>query len=205
MGKGWKGVKQKKETQLARRVKELEALLGIGEPEPMEPFIKDEQLSMATGESIWINNRYQVNIREFYLDEDGGPFSGQRVIHLSIKRCDKLAVHDWRDLQWIKNQLLGPQTEAVELYPMESRLVDGSNQYHLWAIEGVFPFGFTDRLVSEVTVCTKLPSGEVHESRQRPFAEHVRPDDLDDGAAKLAAHVRQANQRSLAQDAVGRR
>jgi hypothetical protein len=37
-------------------------------------------------------------------------------------------VHDWRDLQRIKNQLVGPECEAVELYPAESRKVDTANQ-----------------------------------------------------------------------------
>jgi len=54
-------------------------------------------------------------------------------IHLSIKRNDKQPIHDWRDLQEIKNQLLGPEAEALELYPAESRLLDVANQFHLWA------------------------------------------------------------------------
>jgi len=35
--------------------------------------------------------------------------------------------------------VLGDHWEAVELYPQEDRLVDTSNQYHLFAWEGVFP------------------------------------------------------------------
>lgn len=46
------------------------------------------------------------------------------------------------DAQRIKNELLGDEYEACELYPAESRLVDGANQFHLWAINGQFPFGF---------------------------------------------------------------
>ena len=85
------------------------------------------------------------------------------IVHLSIRRLDRDAVHDWRHLQRIKNELLGPEYEAVELYPKESRLVDTSNQYHLWAFDGsdyIFPFGYEDRLVTE---------GDKGLTKQRPF------------------------------------
>jgi len=106
-------------------------------------------------ETIVINSRYQVNIRE--LPTDGGVMH-----HLSIKRLDKAAVHDWRDLQRIKNELCGPEREAVEIFPAESRLVDSANQYHLWVLpEGArVPFGFDQRLVTET------PGGN---AVQRPF------------------------------------
>jgi hypothetical protein len=63
-------------------------------------------------------------------------------------------VHDWRDLQRIKNELVGPECEAVELYPAESRLVDTANQYHLWADADPtyrFGLGFNMRLTSSDT------------------------------------------------------
>jgi hypothetical protein len=72
--------------------------------------------------------------------------------HLSIKRIDQEPVHDWRDLQRIKNQLLGPDCEAVELYPAEERLVDTANQYHLWGSTDPkfrFGFGFGTRFTTE--------------------------------------------------------
>jgi len=71
--------------------------------------------------------------------------------HLSIRRQDRQAIHDWRDLQEIKNQIVGPENEGVELYPKESRRADSANQYHLWVLKstGCFQFGFTDRLVRD--------------------------------------------------------
>lgn len=63
-------------------------------------------------------------------------------VHLSIRRNDRLAAHDWRDFQRIKSQLAGREWEAVELYPAESRLVDTSNQYHLWCVREKMDFGF---------------------------------------------------------------
>jgi hypothetical protein len=63
--------------------------------------------------------------------------------YLTIKRHDRVAVHDWRHLQAIKTEVCGAEREAVELYPAESRLMDEANQYHLWvAPEGeTLPFG----------------------------------------------------------------
>lgn len=86
-------------------------------------------LRQLQADEIWMNDEYQVNI-------DKGAahgFPGVRVWHLSIKRRDKAPLHDWRDLQAIKSALCGPEVEAIELYPAESRVVDTVNQYHLWA------------------------------------------------------------------------
>ena len=69
------------------------------------------------------------------------------MIHLSIRNADRSARHDWRDFQRIKNQLAGPEWEAVEIYPAESRLVDAANQYHLWCFQFTFGIGFARRLV----------------------------------------------------------
>lgn len=97
-------------------------------------------------DEVYLNSRYQVNVR-FMGDRNGmgGP------VHLSIKKRMKEPHVDWRDMQRIKNELCGPEREAVEVYPAESRLVDTSNQYHLWVMpEGErIPFGFGDRLVMD--------------------------------------------------------
>jgi hypothetical protein len=41
-------------------------------------------------------------------------------------------------LQWIKNDVLGENVEAFEIFPAEGRLVDTVNAYHLWG----FPAGY---------------------------------------------------------------
>jgi hypothetical protein len=138
-------------------------------------------------DETWRNNRYQVSIRRFpceaFKDDDGTPLT---MAYVTIKRNDKESIHDWRDLQRIKNELLGPEVEAVELYPAESRLVDTSNQYHLWALpEGVpWPFGFFDsRLVSSPE------SAEEVGAKQRPFEDP--PDDLDAKQEEVREQYRQ--------------
>lgn len=90
----------------------------------------------------WINDIYQVQVR------DEGEY-----IHLNIRRRDgDVILRDWRHFQAIKNQLVGDEAEAVELYPAESRLVDTSNKYHLYCIKPGkrFPFGFQKRDVMDV-------------------------------------------------------
>lgn len=96
----------------------------------------------------WMNSRYQVLVR--FLPPEQMPPGWPPMAWLSIKSLDKESHHSWRDFQRIKNELCGTRSEAVELYPDERRLVDGANQYHLWALHpavGGFPFGSTARNV----------------------------------------------------------
>lgn len=98
---------------------------------------------------VWLNDKYEVHVRK------GLPFAGiegATMTHLSIKRLDRRALVDWREFQWIKNDIVGPENEGVELFPAESRLVDGANQYHIWVFEDPsirWPLGWGTRLVSE--------------------------------------------------------
>lgn len=54
--------------------------------------------------------------------------------YITFKRLDRHPVRDWRHLQSIKNETVGSEREAFELFPAESRLMDTSNQYHLWVL-----------------------------------------------------------------------
>lgn len=137
------------------------------------------------------NLRYQVLVR---CIGKGTPFpgadAGVRAFWLSIKRNDKREIHDWRDLQRIKNELVGEEAEAVELYPAESRLVDASNQYHLFAFEGFrFPFGFHDRVVSTPEVSRSVGA------EQRPWEPGREPADanLDPEELRAALAERRAS------------
>ena len=108
-------------------------------------------------EPIFRNSRYQVNVR------DNGD-----MIHLSIKRLDKRppCIERFRDFQRIKNELVGPECVALEVYPAESEMVDTSNQYHLWVFKDPtyrLPFGLGNRRV----VLTESHAG----ARQLPFEE----------------------------------
>ena len=107
---------------------------------------------------ILLNSRYRV-----------AKYDDGEIIHLSIKRLDGQALQDWRELQRIKNEVLGDEVEAVQLHPGESRLLDMCDQIHLWALKkGRFSFGFEERSVTEGTM---FPG-----QTQRPFEE--KPADL---------------------------
>lgn len=102
---------------------------------------------------MWVNDTYTVMFREgkdadqFVMIED---WKG-KCAYLSIRRNDREPVDSWRDFQEMKNQLCGPNREAVQLYPAEDRLADTANQYHVWVLpEGImFPMGFFEgRVVS---------------------------------------------------------
>ena len=116
-------------------------------------FLEDDAAKCET----WINDLYQVQKR--YLDNG--------MIHLNIRRRDGAAVlRDWRHFQYIKNQLIGEECEAVELYPAESRKVDSSNKYHLYGVPDSkfrFPIGWQQRDV-EYTENRDVPG-----MRQRPL------------------------------------
>jgi hypothetical protein len=91
---------------------------------------------------IFMNNDYQVNVD---INSHRENPSGIPVIHLLIKRIDNKEICSWRDLQDIKNMLLGKDIDAVELFPMESRNIkEIENQRHLWCmpIGNVFPVGW---------------------------------------------------------------
>ena len=143
--------------------------------EPWTPF---EQTTDSQGNDrcfdgtnwfdIYKNSRFTVLKRTITSSHENEP----EIVHLSIKRNDRAPIMNWRDLQKIKNELVGPECEAVQIFPAESRMVDTSNQYHLWVFSDPkvrIPFGYRERLVAE---------GNIMGAIQEPFEEHVRPDDL---------------------------
>jgi hypothetical protein len=122
------------------------------------------------------NNVYTVHIDGCDVKPPMGP-----VAWLSIKRNDRAVIHDWRELQRIKNMVMGEECEAVEMYPAESRLHDTANQYHLWCFAPGFklPFGYDGRVVADET---NDPTAAEGNARQRPFTLDDKPADCLRGA-----------------------
>ena len=117
---------------------------------PLEEFIAfyiSENAQLPKTDELYGNNIYMVivdrNTDLAYEDMAG------KITHLSIKRKDKRPCNDWRDFQEIKNFVCGPKREAIQIYPSEDRVVDTSNQYHLWVLpEGAkFTLGWNTRTV----------------------------------------------------------
>ncbi len=64
--------------------------------------------------------------------------------HMKVQRLDGKDGISWDDLQKLKDEHLGPDALAVELYPSASRVVNEANIRHLWEVpEQVLPIGFS--------------------------------------------------------------
>lgn len=62
--------------------------------------------------------------------------------HLRVWREDGRDGITWDELQRLKDEHLGPDVLAVELYPPACRLVDEVNMRHLWEVpEHILPIG----------------------------------------------------------------
>jgi len=100
-------------------------------------------LTDGDGSMCFVNSRYSVVVV---------PLFPSAWVWLEVVPRDGRPVRRWRDLQRIKNELMGPEREAVEVFPAESRLHDPANAYDLWvAPKGQrFPFGWNFRHVLSV-------------------------------------------------------
>jgi hypothetical protein len=92
------------------------------EVEPVEPY----------SQSFFDIEDYHITK---FVEMDG-------FIHLIIRRFDRKPIHRWYDLMRIKDEILGEESEAVELYPAKSRLVDEDHIYHLYALPNQQRFNF---------------------------------------------------------------
>ena len=118
------------------------------------------QYQRLASDEIWVNDKYQVNIDRSIVSNNTS------WIHLSIKTHNKEPARDWREFQQIKNELVVPEHEGIELYPADSRVVDTSNQFHIWVLADPkirMPVGWQDGLQTNT---------ESHGSKQRPTGEH---------------------------------
>jgi len=112
------------------------------------------------------NNIYGVTLRKF---ETGWALNGGPWAQIGIYSLDGKPRHDWRDFQKIKNDLLGEEWEAIELYPAESRLMDPSNYYILFCAPSI-PIGmFQKRVVVNEEKCI---------APQRPWHPAAQPSDV---------------------------
>lgn len=112
---------------------------------PMKHLREEDRPHPTTGEPCewWENWRYYASVCRY---EHGWPLGGGQWACIGVSALDHTARHDWRDLQRIKNDIVGTEWEAIELYPAESRLVDPSNRFYLWCCPQV-PIGWNYRRV----------------------------------------------------------
>ena len=176
-----KKIKVKKKKAVVWRPFERAYLPEMSVEDYMERFGATKEQAEAEkkkmdSQIVWMNNCYQVNI------QDMGAF-----YHVSVKRLDKKEIHDWRNMQRIKNELIGEENEGCELYPAESRRVDTANQYHMFVAKNQefrFTFGYTERRVEDGT--GKHGANQVG-GRQRPLE---KKSDLDDFRENIRVEVK---------------
>ena len=154
--------------QMLRAWEPFYQVYNLTNENPDTTLVQDHLRSKGT--TVWENNRYLVH-REPVPSEQHG-FGDIEVVWLSIKARDDTARHDWREFQWIKNELCGEEWEAIELYPSEKRMVDSVNQFHLWCLSppAMFPVGWWSRKVVE--------ENNTHYGSQREWEDTHRPSDL---------------------------
>lgn len=163
----------KKERKALKRLKQFQPLVYMGKVSTRSYDDNSGCMQVHT------SDHYQNNIYDVFVS--GQPKSHR---HILVKRRDNRPSRDWRHFQRIKNETVGEESEAVELYPAESRLVDATNQFHLWVMpEGAWvPVGFDNG--RNVTNDAYLPK-----NKQRPY--RVNPEDnqlimpQDDGSFKV--------------------
>ena len=109
--------------QLARRISR-----SIPPSKKWKPMKQVEVRS--DGVLVFENDRYTATLRHH---ESGWPLDSKSSwAQIGIHCEDGQPRHDWREFQHIKNDLVGKEWEAIELYPAESRLCDPSNYFILW-------------------------------------------------------------------------
>ena len=130
-------------------------------------FLVEKLIHTLASPDVFMNDTYRVRLR------NAPPF-----VQLDISRHDGEPCTNWRDFQQIKNELIGPECEGVELFPADSRLVDTANQYHLWVIPDSsyrFPFGYSSRLVLDRPLVYRGKAGQepAETGSRQPSVENV--------------------------------
>ncbi len=92
---------------------------------------KERHLSLNPGSTfspdlVFQNNKYIVQI--FLNVKRGFRFYDKAM----IRRSDAKPICSWSDLYRIKNEIFGPEVEAVQFFPKVSQLIDDANLYWLW-------------------------------------------------------------------------
>jgi hypothetical protein len=87
---------------------------------PFSPFRPD---------SVFQNNKYIVQVFKNRLRNE------KYYTKVMVRRSDAEPVYSWQDLFRIKNEIFGPEIEAIQFMPKVSELVDDANLYWFWIEE----------------------------------------------------------------------
>jgi hypothetical protein len=131
------------QASVLRRV--MRAPFGPWERREITPGMYREALGVDPGPDTsaithaFVNNLYSVQVSEL-LTEAGS------VVHLWIRRHDESTTRSWSELQRIKDELVGRDRTAVEVFPPADEVVDQANMFHLWVLPAHLrlPFSLKD-------------------------------------------------------------
>ena len=127
--------------------------------------VRSKRDSDSTEQTEWLVKNKTHTVIIIGDDRCDDPLQGWVV--LSIRRNDRAAECDWRILMRIKNDLVGENREAIQLFPGLRRVVDTANQYFLFVAPAgyVFGLGQFEREVSDEQWAESIGA------KQRPFGE----------------------------------
>jgi hypothetical protein len=117
--------------------------------EELDPAVARENLGVLV-ERVWRNDRCMVLAHSLpsalFKDPNGEPLM---LTHLAMVGTKDHVDLTWDEAQRAKAELLGADTEAIELYPAADRVMEGLTERHLWVFpRGVkFPLGFVPQNV----------------------------------------------------------
>jgi hypothetical protein len=135
--------------------------------QPWEPMRQAGTFTLGEayeGGEVWENRWYECSVRRYPA---GFPIGDSPYLVLGITHVSQQAIHDWRDMMRIKNDIAGEEWEGLELYPAESRLVDPSNRFYLWCVpKGVIGWGLNAQSRRVLTMRQSI-------APQRPFPEEA--------------------------------
>jgi hypothetical protein len=151
--------KEAVEAQAIKFFKDSKSNVNFTLEQIKESFFREEKRNQTL--EVYANSIYMV-----FVDRQTDLAEGElknKMTHLSIKRKDKRPCNSWSDFQAIKNELVGEEVDAVEVYPKESNLVNTANQYHLWCFppELRLGFGFQARATVEKNIESEDGDGQV--------------------------------------------
>lgn len=100
---------------------------------------KDYLLKLHSNRDIkhaFASAKHSVQISFLYKE----PFG--YIAHLWVRRQDGKPT-TWKELQQIKNELIGEDKMGIEVFPKAETLVDQAPMYHVWVFDR-FDFGISE-------------------------------------------------------------
>ncbi len=117
-------------------------------PEEKNSLLADEQKAIRTGEwGEW------MEVESDHI-RPGSRHWRSKAYGVIVKEVDahvKISIHSWAgirpswwDVQRIKNEIVGEDATAVEVYPPQSEVVDNEEVFHIWVVPRL-PFSLHHR------------------------------------------------------------